>query len=160
MNKSEKYAIKCMYVLNVSDCSKTKTREGIEREREKGKGGLEGKRERERGRKEERDKTLDKALLKKVGRWKAHWRILGNSVCLCCITFPVQTLWERTKIKTKRRGNKARICKEKFFTLNEKQIFEQMETFFYVSSLAASRHRSFLSIAQNASFGFHPWKTC
>lgn len=119
-----------MYVLNVSDCSKTKTREGIEREREKGKGGLEGKRERERGRKEERDKTLDKALLKKVGRWKAHWRILGNSVCLCCITFPVQTLWERTKIKTKRRGNKARICKEKFFTLNEKQIFEQMETFF------------------------------
>lgn len=116
--------------------------------------------ERERGRKEERDKTLDKALLKKVGRWKAHWRILGNSVCLCCITFPVQTLWERTKIKTKRRGNKARICKEKFFTLNEKQIFEQMETFFYVSSLAASRHRSFISIAQNASFGFHPWKTC
>lgn len=67
-------------------------------------------------------------MLKKVGHYKAHWRILGNYVCLRYVTLALQTSWEQTNICQKR-GNKAGICREKCFTLNEKQIFEQMETF-------------------------------
>lgn len=81
MNKSEKYAIKCMYVLNVSDCSKTKTREGIEREREKGKGGLEGKREREREKRGERQ-NFGQSFVKEGGALKSP---LENSGEFCLL---------------------------------------------------------------------------
>lgn len=87
--------------------------------------------------------SLKKNKKKKVEYWKAHWRILGNSICACAAQRSLcRFCGKKKKNQTRKllkKGNKAGICREKCFTWNEKQIFEQMEKFLCCSSCCAEK---------------------
>lgn len=107
--------------------------------------------------KKKKDKTLATALLKKVGHRISPLENTGEFCLLVLHYVPSAECMGKNRNSSKRISREeTKKCLHRSFTLNEKQIFEQMENF-YVASPAVQWCHSFINITQNSSLRFWPW---
>lgn len=122
-----------------------------ERNRKRKKRCRPGEKDRKRSSEKRRERqNLGHSFVKEGGALKDPLENSGE-FCLLVLHYVPTADFMGTN-QNQKRGIKLVSAELKCFTLNEKQIFEQMEVFFFsnVACLAALRYHSFMSIA----FGF------